>query len=102
MIFFPFSYFIIDRVHYKWQCGPEGAGIFYMKQELIDKFDPEFRNYIRVQLPDGISFSHRDHDNMSSWDHPFLPNANKFDMGVCVTPYCSGGTRPSSSTRRWA
>jgi selenocysteine lyase/cysteine desulfurase len=75
---------------YKWQCGPEGAGIFYMKQDLIEKFEPEFRNYIRIQLPDGIPFSHKDHDNMSSWDHPFLPNANKFDMGVCVTPVLFG------------
>jgi selenocysteine lyase/cysteine desulfurase len=31
---------------YKWQCGSEGTGIFYMKQELIDKFEPEFRNYM--------------------------------------------------------
>jgi cysteine desulfurase / selenocysteine lyase len=75
---------------YKWQCGPEGAGIFYMKQELIDGFEPSFRNYIHADLPSGIPFSHRDHDNLSSWDHPLVSNANRFDMGVCVTPILFG------------
>ena len=75
---------------YKWQCGPEGAGIFYMKQEHIDRFEPKFRNYLHIELPDGIPFGHRDHDNLSSWDHPFLSTANKFDMGVCVTPVLFG------------
>lgn len=75
---------------YKWQCGPEGAGIFYMKQELIDQFEPEFRNYLHIELPDGIPFSQKDHDNLSSWNHPFKANANKFNMGVAVTPVLFG------------
>ena len=75
---------------YKWQCGPEGAGIFYVKQEHIDAWDPEFRNYIWSDLPDGIPFSHRDHDNLTSWNHPLKPIATKYDMGICVTPILFG------------
>ncbi len=75
---------------YKWQCGPEGAGIFYVKEELIDEFDPVFRNYLWARLPNGIPFSHRDQDNIASWDFPLLPNASRFDMGACVTPVLFG------------
>lgn len=75
---------------YKWQCGPEGAGIFYIKEELLDRFDPVFRNYLWASLPNGIPFSHRDQDNIASWDFPLLPNATRFDMGACVTPVLFG------------
>ncbi|MBS7630007.1 aminotransferase class V-fold PLP-dependent enzyme [Candidatus Bathyarchaeota archaeon] len=75
---------------YKWQCGPEGAGIFYIKEELIDDFDPDFRNYIWSEVPGGIPFSRLDHDNLTSWNYPLVKNANRFDMGVCVTPILFG------------
>jgi selenocysteine lyase/cysteine desulfurase len=75
---------------YKWQCGPEGAGIFYIKEELLDRFDPVFRNYLWASLPNGIPFSHKDQDNIASWDFPLLPNATRFDMGACVTPVLFG------------
>jgi cysteine desulfurase/selenocysteine lyase len=75
---------------YKWQCGPEGAGIFYIKKELIERFDPVFRNYLWSSLPNGIPFSHRDQDNMRSWDYPLQVNATRFDMGACVTPILFG------------
>lgn len=75
---------------YKWQCGPEGAGIFYIKEELIDRFDPSFRNYIWSEVPGGIPFSRPDHDNLRSWNYPLVRNANRFDMGVCVTPILFG------------
>lgn len=75
---------------YKWQCGPEGAGIFYIKEELINEFDPVFRNYLWANLPNGIPFSHRNQDNLSSWNFPLRPNASRFDMGACVTPVLFG------------
>ena len=75
---------------YKWQCGPEGAGIFYVKEELIDEFDQDFSNYIWSEVPGGIPFSRPDHDNMTSWSHPLVMTANRFDMGVCVTPILFG------------
>jgi len=75
---------------YKWQCGPEGAGMLYVKGELMEGFDPDFRNYIWVDVPNGIPFSDPNHDNLSSWDYPYQGNANRFDMGVCVTPILYG------------
>lgn len=39
---------------YKWQCGLEGAGIFYIKKRLIDEFECLFRNYLTAQFPGGI------------------------------------------------
>jgi selenocysteine lyase/cysteine desulfurase len=75
---------------YKWQCGPEGAGIFYIKEELIEKFEPVFRNYIWSDIPEGIPFSRPNHDNIESWNYPLVKNANRFNMGVCVLPILFG------------
>jgi selenocysteine lyase/cysteine desulfurase len=66
---------------YKWQCGPEGAGLFYIRKDLIPKFTPRFRNYLAVQMPRGIPFSLQDHDNLADWDHPQIQTAEKFSLG---------------------
>jgi selenocysteine lyase/cysteine desulfurase len=42
---------------YKWQCGPEGAGLFYIKKELMEKIDPRFRNYIWADIPGPVPFA---------------------------------------------
>lgn len=75
---------------YKWQSGPEGSGIFYIREDLIDSFEPSFRNYIWADLPDGIPFGFPDHDNLRHWDRPLQRNANKFNMGESVTPVLFG------------
>lgn len=75
---------------YKWQSGPEGAGIFYIREDLIEKFEPKFRNYIWADLPDGIPFGFPDHDNLKHWDRPLQMNANRFNMGESVTPVLFG------------
>jgi len=75
---------------YKWQCGPEGAGIFYIKEDLIEEFDPIFRNYLWADIPTGIPFSRPDHDNVKHWDYPLVKNANRFEQGVCSTPVLFG------------
>ena len=75
---------------YKWQCGPEGAGIFYVRQEIIDEFDPDFRNYLWVEVPSGIPFESPEHDNVKHWDYPMVKTANRFEMGTCVTPILFG------------
>lgn len=69
---------------YKWQCGPEGAGIFYIKKRLIDEFECSFRNYLTAQFPGEIPFNLPGHDNLSSWDYPVRKNADRFDQGACV------------------
>ncbi len=75
---------------YKWQCGPEGAGILYVRREIIENVEPDFRNYLWVDLKGEIPFSTEDHDNLSSWDYPLQKNANKFEMGTVVTPILFG------------
>jgi len=75
---------------YKWQCGPEGAGIFYVRKDLIPKLEPRFRNYLAVQMPRGIPFSLHDHDNLSDWDHPQRQTAEKFGLGSVTGPSCFG------------
>lgn len=69
---------------YKWQCGPEGAGILYIKERLIDEFESSFQNYLAAQIPGEIPFTLPDHDNISSWDYPLRNDADRFDQGVCV------------------
>lgn len=75
---------------YKWQCGPEGAGIFYVKEELIDAFNPSFWNYLWIELPGPPPFGLQDHDNIKSWEYLPLKTASRFDQGVCVTPILFG------------
>jgi selenocysteine lyase/cysteine desulfurase len=74
----------------KWQCGPEGAGFFYIKKELIEKIDPRFRNYIWAEFPGGIPFSEEEHDNIRHWDYPPVNNANKFSQDVTIGPSLFG------------
>lgn len=69
---------------YKWQCGPEGAGLFYIKQDLINQYDPRFRNYLWADIPGPIPFSAEDHDNLSHWAYPPIKTANKFSQDVTV------------------
>ncbi|MDY0002475.1 MAG: aminotransferase class V-fold PLP-dependent enzyme, partial [Polyangia bacterium] len=69
---------------YKWQCGPEGAGLFYIRKDLIPKFNPRFRNYLAVEMPRGLPFTLFDHDNLADWDHPQRQTAEKFSLGSVV------------------
>jgi len=75
---------------YKWLCGPEGAGIFYIREDLIEQFDG-YWNYLNAAYPAGpIPFVRPDHDNLKSWDYPLVQNANKFDQNMCVGPSLFG------------
>lgn len=74
---------------YKWLCGPEGAGIFYIREDLIDKFEG-YWNYLAAQFPGAIPFDEPGHDNLESWDYPLVKNANRFDQNVCVGPSLFG------------
>ena len=75
---------------YKWQCGPEGAGFFYIRKDLIPKFTPRFRNYLGMQMPKGIPFAFTDHDNIKDWQHPEIETAEKFSMGTVTGPSAFG------------
>ena len=75
---------------YKWQCGPEGAGILYVKREIIETIEPKFRNYIWCDYGSDIPFATPEHDNLRHWMHPLVKNANRFEMGTVTTPILFG------------
>ncbi len=74
---------------YKWLCGPEGAGIFYIRQDLINQFEG-YWNYLNATYPGTVPFARSDHDNVASWDFPMSDNANRFDQNICVGPTLFG------------
>jgi cysteine desulfurase / selenocysteine lyase len=70
---------------YKWQCGPEGAGLFYIRRDLIKQFDGDYRNYLTTQYPDKCPILGIDgHDNISHWDYPIPDTADRFNLGQCT------------------
>ena len=75
---------------YKWQCGPEGAGIFYIKRAVMERIDARYRNYIWADVPGPIPFADRDHDNIESWVHPPVNNANRFSQDATIGPSLFG------------
>ncbi len=68
----------------KWMCSPVMAGILYMKRELADRFEPIYRCYNQVEeaFKSGQPWEKPTHDNISSWDHPLYPGAEKFNQGL--------------------
>ncbi len=74
---------------YKWQCGPEGAGIFYIKRSVMDSIDARYRNYIWADVP-GVPFADKDHDTLESWKAQPVNNANQFSQDVTIGPALFG------------
>jgi cysteine desulfurase/selenocysteine lyase len=70
----------------KWLCCPMMIGFFYIKKELIPKFEPTYRNYHSVEdaFKDGAPWEKPDHDNILSYDKPLYGDARKFYRG-CVS-----------------
>ncbi|MDJ0926499.1 MAG: aminotransferase class V-fold PLP-dependent enzyme [Gammaproteobacteria bacterium] len=75
---------------YKWLCGPEGAGLFYIKRSVMEQVDARYRNYIWADIPGGIPFADRDHDTLASWTHPPEQTANQFSQDVTIGPALFG------------
>jgi cysteine desulfurase / selenocysteine lyase len=75
---------------YKWQCGPEGAGIFYIKRDLLEQFEPVFRNYQAITMPGDVPFSSIEHDNLKSWDYPLKKNAYRYSQDTVIGPALFG------------
>ena len=69
---------------YKWQCGPEGAGLFYVKRAVMEQIDARFRNYLWADTPGSLPFSDKDHHNLESWDYPPVNNANRFSQDTTI------------------
>lgn len=75
---------------YKWLCGPEGAGLMYIKRSVMEGIDARYRNYIWADIPGGIPFADRDHDTLASWTHPPVQTANRFSQDVVIGPALFG------------
>jgi len=75
---------------YKWQNGPEGAGVLFVKKEIIEKTNPMYRNYLAIQMPEGVPFSLPHHDNIKSWNYPQRPDIAKFNQDTVTGPSAFG------------
>ena len=57
---------------HKWMCGPPGAGLFYIRRELLEKVRP---------LLIGASTVINDQD-YGNYDYTFKPNAKRYESGT--------------------
>ena len=70
---------------YKWQCGPEGAGLLYVRRDLMEKLDGGYSNYLVAQYPGTCPIlGPEGHDNMSNWDYPPANSADRYNLGQCT------------------
>ena len=76
----------------KWLCCPAMSGIFYVKKEIQDEFEPVYRFYGNVEeaFREGAPWEKPDHDNISSYKHPLYNDARKFNRGTVSEEYTWG------------
>jgi selenocysteine lyase/cysteine desulfurase len=76
----------------KWLCCPPMNGIFYIRKDLIDRFEPSYRFYNQVEeaFRDQPPWAHPSSDNIASYDKPLLSTADKFYRG-CVDESAAWG-----------
>jgi len=69
----------------KWLCCPTTSGIFYIRRDLIEEFEPTYRYYGQVEeaFKEGEPWVKSRHDNIGDYDKPLIKEAEKFDRG-CV------------------
>ncbi len=70
----------------KWLCSAGRAAVLYVKPELVEMYDPEYRFYWRVYKNFQWSYAPWDkpiHDNIESWNGELVKTAERFDPG-CV------------------
>ena len=70
----------------KWLCHVGRAAVLYVKPELVERYEPEYRFYWRVYKNFQWSYAPWDkpiHDNMDSWKGDTVKTAERFDPG-CV------------------
>jgi selenocysteine lyase/cysteine desulfurase len=69
----------------KWLCSPPLAAIFYVREDLINTYEPSYRFYHQVEeaFQDDPPWAHPSSNNIDSYDKPLYKNADKFYRG-CV------------------
>jgi len=77
---------------FKWTCSTNGAGIFYIREDLIDEFEPMNSLYNNIVKPgDDLIADYRlmiqpDHDNFETYDNPYVKSAQKFARSYIYLP----------------
>ena len=61
---------------HKWLLGPEGAGLFYCRRELIDRTRPLMIGWMNVT----------DAQNYGNYDYSLKPDAGRFECGTLNIP----------------
>ena len=70
----------------KWLCSLCRAAVMYVKPEIVERFEPDYRFYWRVY--EGFKWTDAPwdkpiHDNIESWSGDLVTTAERFDPG-CV------------------
>ena len=68
----------------KWLCCHTGAGIFYVRRDIIDDYDPDYRYFYNVTeaFQDGGAWAREDHDNIVDYEGALVGDARKFERGT--------------------
>ena len=68
----------------KWLCCHTGAGIFYIREDLIGAFEPTYQYYGNVEeaFKHGAPWEREEHDNIRDYDKPLVEDARKFERGT--------------------
>ena len=61
---------------HKWMMGPEGAGIFYCRRELIERTRPLMIGWMNVTNP----------EDYGNYDYTLKPDAGRFECGTYNIP----------------
>ena len=82
----------------KWLCCTPQNAIFYIRRDLIDRFEPAYRFYSCVEeaFRDGAPWAKPAHDNVADYEKPLYGNADKFYTG-CVDEAAVWGFHASLS-----
>lgn len=70
----------------KWMCCPAMTGVFYIRKDIWDDFEPSYRFYGNVEeaFASGAPWEKPDHDNHASYLKPLFRDARKHNRG-CVS-----------------
>jgi len=68
----------------KWLCCDTGAGIFYVRGDLIEGLEPYYQYYGLVEeaFKGGAAWGREEHDNIRDWDKAIVRDASRFEQGT--------------------
>jgi len=68
----------------KWLCCHTGAGIFYVRRDIIEDYNPDYRYFYNVTeaFESGGAWSREDHDNITDYEGTLVSDARRFERGT--------------------